>query len=199
MSFLAFIKSKYFFIHTAIILVVIFLVFFGSVKFLESYTNHGQFVVVPDVTGKKLAELPALAARHKVSYQVIDSIYDPEEKPGIVLRQDPLPLSKVKHNRTVYLYVTGMVPPQILMPKLIDRSERQARLVIETYGLKIGRVEEKEADCNGCVLSQSIRGREIEQGETVKKGSVIDLVVGRKGPFFPDDSDSLSTGLNHDN
>src|SRR5687768_7567405 len=104
--------------------------------------------------------------------------------------------SKVKHNRTVYLYVTGMVAPQVVMPKLVDRSERQARLIITSYGLKVGKITPKEADCNGCVLSQSIRGKEIEAGTGVKKGSVVDLVVGKKDYFY--DSGSGDTSLIHE-
>jgi beta-lactam-binding protein with PASTA domain len=125
----------------------------------------------------------------EVSYLIIDSVYDPKEKSGMVLRQEPEAESKVKHNRTVYLYVTGMVAPQIKMPKLIDRSERQARLILVTYGLKVGTVSEKRADCNGCVLSQRVKGKEIAEGNPVKKGSVVDLVVGRKDSFYSSGAD----------
>ena len=123
-------------------------------------------------------------ALERAADNLIDSVYIPSEKPGTVLRQDPEPATKVKHNRTVYLYVTGMVPPQIEMPKLLDRSERQARLIITTYGLKVGSVKEEEAYCNGCVLAQQIKGQDIEPGTPVKKGSVIDLVVGRKDSYL---------------
>jgi eukaryotic-like serine/threonine-protein kinase len=192
MSFLKFFKSKYFFIHTGLILMVIFLIVFGVLKYLESYTNHGKYVVVPDFTGKKISELPALVSNGEVTYQIIDSIYDPRQKSGIVLRQNPSAQSKVKHNRTVYLYVTGMVPPQIVMPKLIDRSERQARLILQTYGLKTGAVTEAAADCNGCIVAQSINGLDIEPGSAVQKGSTIDLVVGRKGKFFNTNNDTTN-------
>ncbi len=180
----SFLKSRQFFIQTGIILVVIFLILFGTIKWLSSYTEHGQFVDVPDFKGKKIVELTDFVKDKSVSYQIIDSIYDPKETSGIVLRQDPEANSKVKHNRTVYLYVTGMIAPQIIMPKLIDRSERQARLIIETYGLSLGKIEEKAADCNGCVISQSINGKKIEPGAGVKKGSVVSLVVGRKDAFY---------------
>jgi beta-lactam-binding protein with PASTA domain len=90
----------------------------------------------------------------------------------------------VKHNRKVYLYVTGLVPPQVSMPKLTDMSERQARIIISSYGLKVGRVYEKEADCNGCVIMQMIKGKEIEPGNAVKKGSVVELVVGIKDSYL---------------
>lgn len=183
-SLFSFLKSRQFFIQIGLILLFIFFIFFGVIKWLSSYTNHGEFVVVPDFKGQKTKDLDAFVQGKEVSYLIIDSVYDPKEKTGMVLRQEPEAESKVKHNRTVYLYVTGMVAPQIKMPKLIDRSERQARLILVTYGLKVGKVSEKSADCNGCVLSQRVKGQEITEGSPVKKGSVVDLVVGRKDSFY---------------
>jgi len=179
-GFFSFLKSKQFFVHFAIILIAIFIVFFCLLKWLGSYTNHGAFVEVPDFKSQQIANLKSFVAGKDVSFQIIDSIYDPKEKSGIVIRQEPEAKSKVKHNRTIYLYVTGMVAPQIIMPKLIDRSERQARLIIQTYGLKVGGVTRKQADCNGCVLEQTSKGINVEPGAGVKKGSVIDLIVGVK-------------------
>lgn len=183
-AFFSFLKSRQFLVNLGLIIVLIFLLFMGIIKWLSSYTKHGEFVAVPDFKGQTIERLDAFVQNKEVSYQIIDSIYDPREKPGTVLRQDPEAESKVKHNRTVYLYVTGRVPPQIAMPKLIDRSERQARLILLTYGLRLGRVTEKTADCNGCVLAQLMKGQPVEVGANVKKGSMIDLVVGRKDYFY---------------
>lgn len=183
-NFLSFFVSRSFFLNLLLALVVVAAVIFGVSRWMEKYTRHGEYVVVPELTGKQLFQLPDFLRDKPVTYEVIDSIYDPSQKPGLVLRQDPEPGSKVKYNRTVYLYVTGMVPPQIEMPKLLDRSERQARLILETYGLKTGRVSDREADCNGCVVAQEWRGREIAPGEPIKKGSVIDLVIGRKESYI---------------
>ncbi|MDP3557717.1 MAG: PASTA domain-containing protein [Bacteroidota bacterium] len=200
-GFFSFLKSKRFFIHFAVIISCIFIILFSLVKWLGSYTNHGEFTEVPDFKGKQISDLSLFVKNKDVSFQIIDSIYDPKEKPGIVIRQEPEPKSKVKHNRTIYLYVTGMVAPQIVMPKLIDRSERQARLIIETYGLKIGKVTERQADCNGCILEQSIKGVAIEPGKGVKKGSLIDLVVGIKDNYNSANSGETSNtnSLNFDN
>ena len=77
-----------------------------------------------------------------VRYTIIDSIYDPSQKAGIVIKQDPEAKTFVKHNRIIYLYVTSTQAPQISMPKLVDRSERQAVFMIESYGLKIGNIKE---------------------------------------------------------
>jgi eukaryotic-like serine/threonine-protein kinase len=193
MSFIAYIKSRKFFLNLLLVLVTAFLIVFGTVRFLDSWTEHGEYVEVPDLVGKKTTALAELMDDQPVSYQIVDSIYDPKGKPGIVLRQDPEPGTHVKHNRSVYLYVTNVVPPQIAMPKLIDRSERQARLILETYGLRTGKMEEIEADCNGCILAQRLNGKDIEPGSPVKKGSVIDLEIGRKGPFLNAGSDTTGT------
>lgn len=187
---LSFFKSKQFFIHFALAVVTLVVIFFLIIKWLSAYTDHGEYVDVPDFTGVEVKTLENFIKDKEVAFEIVDSVYDPKEKPGIVLRQEPEPNSQVKHNRTVYLYVTGMVAPQIKMPKLVDRSERQARLIIETYGLKTGSVTEKKADCNGCVLAQLVNGKEIAPGEAVKKGSVVSLVIGVKENYFTTSSDS---------
>lgn len=179
--------------NLGLILACIFLIFFGTIKWLSSYTLHGEFVSVPDFKGQPIGQLEDFVKDRNVAFQIIDSIYDPKEKPGVVLRQDPEAESKVKHNRTVYLYVTGRVAPQIMMPRLIDRSERQARLILLTYGLRLGKVIEKKGNCNGCVIAQSMMGLDVKEGSGVKKGSVIDLVVGRKDNFYDSGSDSTAS------
>ncbi|MBX3164216.1 MAG: PASTA domain-containing protein [Bacteroidetes bacterium] len=180
-SFFSFLKSKQFFINLAVIVLLIVSMFVGIMMWTSTYTQHNDFVEVPDFKHKNTAEIENFVSGKGVACQIIDSIYDPKQKPGIVLRQDPEAGAKVKHNRTVYLYVTCMVAPQILMPKLIDRSERQAKLIISSYGLKVGNTSLAAADCNGCVVAQLINGKNIEPGESVKKGSTVNLVIGKKG------------------
>lgn len=193
----SFLKSKQFFVHFGLIIGTVLLFFFILVKFLSSYTGHGDYVEVPDFKNIGIHELDNFIKDKEINYQIIDSIYDPKQKTGIVLRQDPEANSKVKHNRTIYLYVTGMVAPQIQMPKLVDRSERQAKLIIETYGLKMGSVKTKAADCNGCVIEQMANGKVIAPGEAVKKGSVISLIVGVKdNGYVPAANDTSDNGYN---
>jgi beta-lactam-binding protein with PASTA domain len=194
-GFFAFIKSKQFFLHLGLGLLSIFIVLWVLVKLLNSYTQHGDSVEVPDFKGKTIAELKAFVTGKDVRYLIIDSIYAPKEKPGIVVRQDPETKTKVKRNRTIYLYVTGMQPPQLAMPKLIDRSERQAILMLESYGLKVGKITQVAGDCNGCVLGQFIKGKAVEPGILIKKGSVIDISIGKKDNFTSaTDTTASSTG-----
>ena len=155
-DFFAFLKSKVFLKHFLIAVISLIVVLWILFKLLSVYTHHGETAEVPDFKGKKIAELDAFIQNTHVRYLIIDSIYDPKEKPGIVIKQDPEAKSQVKHNRMIYLYVTSTQAPQIAMPKLVDRSTRQALFMIESYGLKKGSVTEIAADCKGCVFKTII-------------------------------------------
>ncbi len=188
-DFVAFVKSRLFIKHfliAVVSLIVVLLLFF---KFLNIYTHHGEEAIVPDFAGKQIAELDGFINGKSVRYLIIDSIYDPKQKTGIVIKQDPEAKSLVKHNRVIYLYVTSTQAPQIAMPKLVDRSTRQALFMIESYGLKKGTVTAIAANCKGCVLKQLYKGKEINAGEPVKKGSKIDLVVGKKEDVYSETED----------
>ncbi|MBP7809455.1 MAG: PASTA domain-containing protein [Bacteroidia bacterium] len=200
-GFFSFLKSKQFFLHFGIALITVFITLWILVKSLNSYTQHGDSVEVPDFKGKTIAELNGFIEGKDVRYQIIDSIYAPKEKPGVVVRQDPETKTKVKRNRTIYLYVNGLLPPQMAMPKLIDRSERQAISMLESYGLKVGRITQVAGDCNGCVLGQFIKGKAIEPGTRINKGTVVDLSIGKKDRFVnatSSDTTSHESGTNFD-
>ena len=175
-----YLKSKTFFKHLALATVSLVIVLWALFKLLGVYTHHGETAEVPDFKGKTIAELDNFVKDKNVGYTIIDSVYSPQEKPGIVIKQDPEAKSMVKHNRIIYLYVTGTQAPQMAMPKLVDRSTRQAVFMIESYGLKVGKITEIAGDCKGCVLKQYFNGKEIMPGDAIKKGSKIDLSVGKK-------------------
>ena len=177
---LNYLKSKTFFKHLALATVSLVIVLWALFKLLGVYTHHGETAEVPDFKGKTIAELDNFVKDKNVGYTIIDSVYSPQEKPGIVIKQDPEAKSMVKHNRIIYLYVTGTQAPQMAMPKLVDRSTRQAVFMIESYGLKVGKITEIAGDCKGCVLKQYFNGKEIMPGDAIKKGSKIDLSVGKK-------------------
>jgi beta-lactam-binding protein with PASTA domain len=179
-NLLAYLKSKVFLKQLIISLISLLCVLWLLFKYLNIYTNHGETAEVPDFTRKSIHELDQFIIDKNVRYQIIDSIYDPNEKPGIVIRQEPEAKSLVKHNRLIYLYVTSVQPPQIEMPKLVDKSERQAVFMIESYGLKLGKIIEVKGDCNGCVLRQLYEGKVIAPGTLIKKSSKIDLEIGKK-------------------
>ena len=175
-----FLKSKTFFKHLAIYIVLIFSICWIIISWLGSTTNHGESITVPSFSGVKLADLDKFISDKKLRYLVIDSIYDTKDPKGSVLKQEPEAGAKVKNNRTIYLYVSSILPPSILMPKLIDRSLRQAAAMITSFGLKLKTPVHFVPDqCANCVLDQLVNGKSIQPGATIPKGTVIELKVGK--------------------
>ena len=67
----------------------------------------------------------------------------------------------------------------VAVPNLIDLPVRQALALIESSGLKMGDTKFKPDMSINFVLDQLFNGKKISEGDSLQKGSVIDLVVGK--------------------
>ncbi|GIV27360.1 MAG: hypothetical protein KatS3mg027_1174 [Bacteroidia bacterium] len=189
------IKIYLFHFFAAILLLFFFL--YGITLYLNSYTNHNQYISTPNVLHLPLSKAQQLILSKKLRYTIIDSIYKPEEEPGIVIAQNPEPNTPVKENRNIYLTITSFQPPSIEMPKLVDLSERQAIMILKSYELKLGKIIYEPSYCNGCVVKQLYNKQEIPPGKYIKKGSKIDLIIGQKNNLnTTTDSSTINTSTN---
>lgn len=179
MSLLEFIKSKLFFKHLLIALLSLTILFGIAFKYLNIFTLHNETIVVPDFSGVKINKLDTFIVDKNLNYLVIDSVFDAKKERGIVVKQDPEKGFQVKKGRTIYLYVTATLPPKVKMPKLLDKSLKQALATIESYGLKAGKISYVPDQCVNCVLQQIIKGKKVEPGTMIEKGSAIHLIVGK--------------------
>lgn len=174
-----FVNSKTFLKHLGVYLLFLGILFWVVISWLGSYTSHNETIKVPSFDGVKLSELDDFVADKKVRYLIIDSIYDVKSPPGRVVKQEPEADAEVKSGRIIYLYVTSILPPSVAMPKLVDRSFRQAATMITSYGLKLGRTKFVPDQCSNCILNQIVKGKNIEPGTVIPKGTVVDLVIGK--------------------
>lgn len=174
-----FVKSKTFLWQLGVYLVIIALMLWMIVSWMGSYTNHNQTIKVPSFTNIKIGELDKFVSGKNVRYLIIDSIYDAKSALGVVVKQEPEAEAEVKSGRIIYLYVTSTMPPGITMPKLVDRSLRQAAAMISSYGLKLGKTKFVPDQCANCILNQQVKGRDVEPGTVIPKGTVVDLIVGK--------------------
>jgi eukaryotic-like serine/threonine-protein kinase len=179
MGFFRFFKSKYFWIHTGLAIVLSIFILWFTLKALDIYTLHGSSIDVPDFEGKHISELDDYADDYDVRYEIIDSIYDFRLEKGSVVMQDPAAGTRVKDNRKVYLTVVALQPEQVEMPNLIDLTLRQATAMLETYGLAVGKLQYVPDIATNAVLKQKFKGKVIEEGSLIEKGSKIDLVLGQ--------------------
>jgi eukaryotic-like serine/threonine-protein kinase len=178
MDFLRFLFSKKFLKHlllaTGILLVLIWI----TLQSLAWYTKHNDYIVVPDFRGLSFNDLKPNPEYLNYQFKVIDSIFDADKPGGAILSQDPFPGSKVKKNRMVYLTITSMVPEKTTMPELRDLTLRQAQSMLESAGLKLGKLIYIKTFDEDAVQNQLFKGRYIKAGTELDKGSVINLTVG---------------------
>jgi beta-lactam-binding protein with PASTA domain len=179
MDFLKFLASKLFWKNFALaILISVFVIIFTLI-FLRIYTRHGQALSVPDLRGLSINETKQVLDSKKLTFQIIDSVYSNSVPPGCVVEQNPHADFKVKENRTIFLTINAFNPEMVLMPNVMGISLRQAQSIIETAGLSIGKLNYVPDIAVNNVLEQRYQGSRIESGDSVPKGSKIDLVVGR--------------------
>jgi beta-lactam-binding protein with PASTA domain len=146
---------------------------------LNLYTRHGQARPVPDFFGLTMQETAALAKKSKMKYQVIDSVYTTIVPRGCVAEQNPKPGFKVKKWRNILLTINAFRPEMVAVPDLINLPLRQANSLIESSGLVIGKKSYKPDLSIDVVLSQLYNGKDITAGDSLVKGSIIDLVLGK--------------------
>ena len=65
------------------------------------------------------------------------------------------------------------------MPNVVGVSQRQARAIIETAGLITGKLTYVPDIAVNNVLQQKFMGNVIEEGDSIIKGSAVDLILGR--------------------
>jgi beta-lactam-binding protein with PASTA domain len=179
MDFLKFLTSRLFLKHLLIAISIIVFMSIFSLLFLRVYTRHGQALSVPDLTGLTIPEADSMLTARELLYQIVDSVYNANLTRGCIIDQNPSPEFKVKENRTIFLTINAFNPEIIRMPNIVGVSLRQARAIVQTAGLNIGKLTYVPDIAVNNVLQQKYNGNVIEEGDSIVKGSQIDLVLGR--------------------
>ena len=112
-------------------------------------------------------------------YQVIDSVYTSLVPRGCVAEQNPKPGFKVKKWRNIVLTINAYNPEMVAMPNLVDLPIRQAIALIASSGLEMGELRYRPDLSIDVVIEQLYNGKKITEGDSLQKGSVIDLVLGK--------------------
>jgi len=179
MSLKKFIFSKVFAKNLGLAMAIIVGGIIVLLIWLNFYTRHGQARPVPDFFGLTLEQTDKLARKSKVKYQIIDSVYTNVVPRGCIAEQNPKPGFKVKKWRNVALTINAFHPEMVAMPNLIDLPKRQAILLVESSGLEMGVLKYKPDLSIDVVIEQHMNGKVIAAGDSIQKGSIIDLVLGK--------------------
>ncbi len=173
-----FITDRPFWINALVAFLLSVLVLFTVLQLLGVITNHGKYLSVPSVAGKKTNEAIKILEDQGFDVVIQDSIYTDTAKMGIVLKQIPDANSTVKINRTVLLIVNRVTYPLVDMPALEGKSLNFAIEILKRSHLKLGDTIFRPDFMRGSVLEQEYKGAKIASGSKVPWGSAINLVIG---------------------
>lgn len=155
------------------ITVLFVLIIFG----LNTYTRHNESVIVPDLRGMLIDEAVKKLQAADFEYD-LDSVYQIDAKPGLVIEQDPDPETNVKKNRTLYLTIITRVAPEVAFPDLIEKTFVEARAVLNSHGIKLGDTTYVPDIARDVVLDVKFGNERLNAGRPIPKGSTVDLVLG---------------------
>jgi beta-lactam-binding protein with PASTA domain len=154
-------------------------------KVLPWVANKNKIVTVPDLKGMSIDEAAKFIRDRDLEIEVIDSSFNAEVAPLIVLQQFPKPNAKVKIKRKITLILNARIPPTVSYPDLTNSTFDLAQKQLQSQDLKIGTIQYRVDIAHNAILESRINGRKISSGEQVSKGSKVDLVIGNQTDKFP--------------
>ena len=92
-----FVKTKHFWKHFGLVLLFYLVMVFANILYLDFATNHGEKIAVPNLVGLSSQKAKQRIETLDLTYQILDSIYDPKLPEGTVVEQlvEPTSLSQV--------------------------------------------------------------------------------------------------------
>ncbi len=146
---------------------------------MDLFTKHGDVFIVPDFDGQTLDQMYDNGYGEYFEFSIIDSVYFQSRERGTVVMQNPLPGSKVKQGRHVYLTIVAQAPEKVLMPNLKNLSLRQALVTLESAGLPVGNLEYVKYFARNAVVDQLLGEETVEPDTELTKGTYVNLVLGK--------------------
>ena len=170
-----------------ILAIIVFLAgCYASLLLLDVFTVHGQEVKVPDVRFRPLAQATEMLDQAGLSYE-IDSIYNEDFKPGIVIDQTPTAESMVKSTRTVYLTVNMTCPPMVELPReLTELPGADGVTLLQSLGFRNITVDTIPSDKADLILQISVNGHKVAVGTKAAVNARVTLSVGAGNMDIPE-------------
>jgi beta-lactam-binding protein with PASTA domain len=179
MSLIQFLKSKVFLKQLGFALIALIVLSFLMLTWLRYSTNHGEFVEVPELTGKSLDVVEIEIKDSDLQMVVQDSAnYNPDYPKFSVIEQAPKAGALVKENRKIYLTLNPSGYRKAGVPNIIRRTFRQAKPTIEALGFEVGNITYVNDIGKDEVIEVRYKGEKIAPGTLLEKTTKIDLVLG---------------------
>lgn len=147
-------------------------------RWIDSYTEHGVAIIVPDITGMQEEDAVQVLGKHHLVGVVDDYTYIKGVPVGEIINQRPAQNAKVKRGRKIYLTVSSGNQPMIAVPDVADNSSlRQAESRLRAAGFKLTPHDTIDGELDW-VYGIRYNGRELQGQEKIPEGSELTLIIG---------------------
>lgn len=139
---------------------------------MPTYTRHGVQTHVPNVEDRPFEEAKKVLEKRGLQVEREVGRYNPNVGQNVVVDQTPLPNSKVKPGRRIYLTVNAGEVPMVKIPDLTGMSVREAKNRVTSIGLRVASVE---ADPTPSPYANTITKQRPEPSDSIQKGKSVSL------------------------
>lgn len=166
------------FVNLLAMAVVVAVLPYLTLVWVDDVTNHGESCTVPDVCGAHFDDAVALLGVEKLGYAVIERRYKENAAEDEVVMQHPVAGAKVKEGRKIGLVVNTAEKPKRTVPPVIDnRTYREAESHIKAAGFVIECVDTIPGE-KDWVYELRYNDRRLANGEAIPQGASLTVVIG---------------------
>lgn len=159
-------------------LIVGIALFLGALFLMNSYTQHGREIVVPNLQGKSFDEAEKMLQQLDLKIAVRDTGYIKSLPADVVLDQSITKNKTVKPGRTIYVIVNSAHARAIALPDIADNcSVREAEAKLTAIGFQLSPTERINGDLDW-VYAIKVNGRNVPAGTRIFVDQKLTLVVG---------------------
>lgn len=166
-----------FYIHLLVVIAVSIFTVYGTLKYIDFYTNHNQAVIVPDIKKLQIEDAASILEQKILRYEVIDSVYSKEFMPGAIVELTPEVNARVKKNRIIYITVNAKTEETAPMPEVTNVSFRQAYADIKSRGFKFVEVKKVSGEHLNLTIGVEYNDELVNSGDRIPLSARLTLLI----------------------
>jgi beta-lactam-binding protein with PASTA domain len=160
------------------VLIVITFLCIGVRYGMQSYTRHGESIVVPNLVNMQFDDAEDKLAELGLQIVVSDTGYIKTLPPDCILDQSPINGKRVKGGRVIYVTINSAGSPTLVVPDIVDNgSYRESSAKLAAMGFKLGEPEWIPGE-KDWIYGLKVAGKSIKAGDRISTESKLVMVVG---------------------
>ncbi|WP_185850904.1 PASTA domain-containing protein, partial [Blattabacterium cuenoti] len=179
--------SKYLFIiffNLLIAILILYKITNLTLKWVDSYTKHGSYVIVPNLHSMTLKESIYILNKLGLKYDIDTSHYDPSLEPNQVLSFFPESGNHVKIGRYIYIQANSEKNHTTVLPNIVNKNKHIAIRLVQENHLFVKEIKYVNDLSKDIVLRVLYKGKFISSGYILPYQDNITLVIGKGNEFF---------------